>query len=166
MKRTPHPPEVKAEALRRLAAGDRPSVVAREMGMAVETLRQWRLACGQVVSMPESRNADGTFKKGVSGNPDGFRSIHAQFRREAERQAIDAQQSLGELARHLGAIVRKASSPPPHVLTVYLATLREQIALAPHLKGEEGSGARQIVVEVAPHDPVRPAPAEDDGDAA
>lgn len=108
----PHPPEVKAEALRRLASGDRPSLVAREMGVSLATLRAWRSASGHAKPDRGRRSPDGRFLPGYTPNPGGSTTALEKAQRLLEEAAPANVQRLLGLAGQLHEMGEKSPGSP------------------------------------------------------
>lgn len=102
----PHPPEVKAEALRRLAEGDRPSLVARDLGVSVDSLRHWRTASGHVNPDKGRRGPGGRFLPGYTPNPGGSTASLERAQRlleEAAPKHVERLLGLADQLHQLGA---------------------------------------------------------------
>ena len=114
-KRTRYTSEQKAAALALFREGKTPTQVSAALGIPYGTLKHWRRIAGLSPSAegdnggdksgdksteavetpsrpPRSRQSDGTFKKGHSGNPGGRSSLSKDFRRMAQANATKVQE--------------------------------------------------------------------------
>ena len=78
--------EVKAAACARVLAGERPTAVARDVGVAVNTLRMWRIASGQATSS-HTRAPNGQLLPGYTPNPGGSTTHIERAQRMLEEAA-------------------------------------------------------------------------------
>ena len=94
-------PKERAEAVARVAAGERPTAVARDLGVSVQALRKWRLSLAQDTSQPGLRGPDGRLLPGKTANPGGSSSARERAQRLAEEAAPKAIEDLTKLANKL-----------------------------------------------------------------
>jgi transposase-like protein len=90
----------RAAAVARVAAGERPTAVARDFGVSVENLRRWRIALGHATSTGE-REPDGRFRKGYTANPGGCTTHAERAQKMLEEAAPLAAQRLIELVERI-----------------------------------------------------------------
>lgn len=84
-------------AVARVAAGERPTAVARDIGVTVENLRRWRLALGQATSTP-GRAPDGRILPGYTPNPGGSTTHIERAQRALEEAAPRLTEGMCNLA--------------------------------------------------------------------
>ena len=87
----------RAAAAARVAAGERPTVVARDFGVRVETLRRWRAALGQVTAAP-GRAPNGQILPGYTPNPGGSTTNIERAQRALEEAAPRLTEGMCNLA--------------------------------------------------------------------
>ncbi len=84
-------------AVARVVAGERPTAVARDLGMSVGILRRWRLASGHATSHP-GRTPDGRFSPGYTPNPGGSTTNIERAQRALEEAAPRLTEGMCNLA--------------------------------------------------------------------
>ena len=92
--------EERERAAQRVADGERPTVVARDVGVTTKTLFVWRVALGHATSTG-AREPDGRFKKGYTPNPGGSTTHIERAQRMLEEAAPEVVAKLLRFAEDL-----------------------------------------------------------------
>lgn len=85
--------EVRAQACARVLAGERPTAVARDVGVTLRTLHRWRVTSGQVTST-DTRAPSGQLLPGHTANPGGSTTHVERAQRLLEEAAPEKVQQL------------------------------------------------------------------------
>jgi transposase-like protein len=92
--------EERERAVQRVADGERPTAVARDVGCHVTTLRGWTSASGHA-EPSHGREPDGRFKKGYTPNPGGSTTHIERAQRMIEEAAPEVVAKLLRFAEDL-----------------------------------------------------------------
>ncbi len=92
--------EERERAARRVADGERPTVVARDVGVTTKTLLVWRVALGQATST-HGRAPNGQLLPGFTANPGGSTTHIERAQRMLEEAAPDVVAKLLRFAEDL-----------------------------------------------------------------
>lgn len=90
----------KDAAVARVAQGEKPTAVARDLGVTARTIWRWRVASGQVISTV-GRAPNGQILPGYTPNPGGSSSNIERAQRVMEEAAHKVAQGLCDLAVEL-----------------------------------------------------------------
>lgn len=85
--------EVRAQACARVLAGERPTAVARDVGVSLKTLYKWRVTSGQVTST-HAQDEKGRILPGHTLNPGGSTTHVERAQRLLEEAAPEKVQQL------------------------------------------------------------------------
>jgi hypothetical protein len=96
----------RAAAVARVAAGERPTAVARDVGVAVESLRRWRVALGQEISRV-GRAPNGQVLPGFTPNPGGS-TVHVE---RTQRMLEEASPKTAQRLIELTELIMNESDP-------------------------------------------------------
>lgn len=90
----------KAAAVERVAQGERPTAVARDLGVTARTILRWRVASGQAISTV-GRAPNGQILPGYTPNPGGSTTHIERAQRVMEEAAYTLAQGLCALGVEL-----------------------------------------------------------------